>query len=258
LPGEPSVTPGPLARALLADPTTQWRTVERPNVSIHLLTGTQADTDAIAIADSVVAIRNDLLRHLEISIQTDSAAPADIFFVDGRETMQRIAGRPLMGFVQHDEPTGVFLYMRDYNTAALLRHELTHLYTFQYWGSPRAGAWLVEGVAIWQGGLCQGYSPDELAAGVLRSGAFVTLTVLAHRFRELPEDVAMPEAGSITEFLFAREGVRGIRSRWARATDGEGHPLGRDGPELEATWMTRLRRARPAVLDIPRMMSRGC
>ena len=249
---------GPLAARLLSTRSAEWRSVARPHLILHVLKGTSADMDAQAIADSVATIRRELLRRLDLSASGDSIRPAHVFFVDSREAMRQLTGRPLMGFVQSGELTGVFAYIRGYNTGALLRHELTHLYTFQYWGAPRVGAWLVEGIAVWEGGLCQGHTPDELAAGARANRGFVPLTELARRFRELPEDVAMPEAGSIAGFLLRREGIRGIRDRWIRRNEGGAHPLGRGGPAVEAAWIAHISSVRPALLDIPRMLHRGC
>jgi hypothetical protein len=249
---------GPLAARLLAARSADWHSIERPDLVIHVLKGSPADMEAQSVTDSVVAIRGDLLRQLDLHGLRDSGRPAHVFFLDSRETMQRLTERPLMGFVQAGEPTGVFVYTRGYHTGALLRHELTHLLTFQYWGTPRVDRWLVEGIAVWAGGLCQGYAPDELTAGGRARGRFASLTELGTRFRELPEDVAMPEAGSITGFLVRREGLRGIRERWTRTTDSGAHPLGPGGPALERAWLAHIDSARPAQLDIPRMLIRGC
>lgn len=256
------VTPGraqaaaadPLAAHLLSTAGVQWRSAEGPHLTVHVVAGGEAEADIQAITDTVTAIRRALLAQLGI-LRPDSTR-AHVFFVNSRDAMRHLTGRPLMGFVQRGEPTGVFIYSRLFNVAALLRHELTHLYTFQNWGSPGAGAWLVEGIAIWAGGVCQGHTPDELAAGVKARGALVPLSDLARRFRELPEEVAMPMAGSITGFLIAREGLEGVHARWTRAP--EGHPLGRDGPSLESAWIAHLDSVRAATLDVPRMLRAGC
>jgi hypothetical protein len=70
-------------------------------------------------------------------------------------TCSVLVGRPLAGFVQQDEATAFFVWTSAYR--APLRHELAHLYTFQRWGQPPAGAaatWLVEGIGAWAGGPC--------------------------------------------------------------------------------------------------------
>jgi hypothetical protein len=247
---------GPVARRLLADSAADWRTVSVPGTRLHLARGGAADRDAAAVAESVTAIRRDLLTLLSMPAAHE-AARADLFFLNSRDEMRRLAGRPLAGFIQQGEPTGVFVVTPGYRYASLLRHELAHLYTFEVWGAPRAGRWLVEGFAAWVAGSCQGHSPDELVAGAVARGALVPLTELADHFDRVAEDVAMPEAASVVGFLVRREGLDTIRRRWAEEP-GTVHPLGQNGPALEEAWLDELSRVRPATLDIPRLLVEGC
>lgn len=83
------------------------------------------------------------------------------------------------------------------------------------------------------------------------------LTELARNFDRVAEDVAMPAAGSIVGFVASTEGLDAVRRRWSDAP-GTGHPLGQDGPALEAAWLDQLSAVPPATLDIPRLMSEGC
>jgi hypothetical protein len=180
-----------------------------------------------------------------------------LFFLNSRDEMRRLAGRPLSGFIQQGEPTGVFVVTPGYRYGSLLRHELAHLYAFEAWGAPRAGRWLVEGFAAWAAGLCQGHSPDELAAGAAARRALVPLTELASSFDRVAEEVAMSQAGSIVGFFVRREGLDAVRRRW-REAPGRVHPLGRNGPALEAAWLDELTRVPPATLDVPRLLVEGC
>jgi hypothetical protein len=243
---------------MLADRAADWRTIEIPGARIHVRRGSAADTDADAIGESVTVVRRDLLGLLGGSQPHDSAPTADLFFVNSRDDTQRLMGHPVAGFVKPDEPTGVFVYAPGYRYVTLIRHELTHLYTFQLWGAPGPGPLLVEGLAGWTTGTCQGHTPDELTAGVIARGAFVPLTRLAGAFRETAEDVAMPEAGSIVGFLVRQRGVAYIRDRWKRQTPHDEHPLGPDGAAIERAWLDELARVRPATLDIPRVIKEGC
>jgi hypothetical protein len=255
---EPSTEDGgPLARRLLADSTAHWRTVSVPGARLHLTRGGAAGLDAAAAAETVTAIRRDMLMLLSSHGGHEAARAADLFFLNSREEMRRLAGRPLAGFIQQGEPTGVFVVAPGYHYASLLRHELAHLYTIELWGEPRARRWLVEGFAAWIAGSCQGHSPDELAAGALARGAVVPLTELASHFDRTPEDVAMPEAASIVGFLIRREGLETIRRRWTEEP-GALHPLGPSGPALEKEWLEELSRVRPATLDVPRLLAEGC
>jgi hypothetical protein len=48
-----------------------------------------------------------------------------------------------------------------------------------------------------------------------------------------------------------------VRRRW-REAPGTAHPLGGNGPALEAAWLAELSRVRQATLDIPRLLGEGC
>jgi hypothetical protein len=152
----------------------------------------------------------------------------------------------------------VVAYLPGYRLKTLLRHELTHLYTFLLWGDAHVGPLLSEGVAAWAAGTCQGHTPDELAAGVLARGAFVPLPELARGFRKVSEDVAMPEAGSIVGFLIRRGGLNAVRHLWQHMPAASEHPLGPDGARLEREWRESLAGVRPATLDVPRVIKEGC
>lgn len=255
--GQSTHETGAVARRLLADSAADWRTVFVPGARLHLARGGAADRDRAAVAESVTVIRRDLLALLGISAANDTARRANLFFLNSRDEMRRLAGRPLAGFIQQGEPTGVFVVAAGYRYGSLLRHELTHLYTFEAWGAPRAGRWLVEGFAVWAAGSCQGHSPDELAAGAVARRALIPLTELASNFDRVAEEVAMPQAGSIVGFLVRHQGLDAVRRRW-REAPGTGHPLGGNGPALEAAWLDELSPVRPATLDIPRLLAEGC
>jgi len=258
LPGESARGIGPLAGRMLSDRAADWLTIDVPGVYIHVRRGSAAEADGQAISGSVSAVRQELFALLRGPESSDAAIQAHFFFVDSRDDTQRLTGRPLVGFIQQGEPTGVFAYTRGYHLAPLLRHELTHLYTFEFWGVPRAGQWLVEGVGVWAAGKCQEHSPDELAAGALARGALVPLRQLATAFRDLGEDVAMPQAGSIVGFLIRQGGLAAVQDLWKRERPSTDHPLGPDGETLEKAWLDSLSGARPATLDVPRLLREGC
>lgn len=250
-PGAASVS---LAARLLADSVTRWHDTTIVGTRLHFARGSAADSQATAVAESVTVIRRELRKRLGA---TSDSQTADLFFLGTRDEMRRLSQRPLAGFVQQAEPTGVFVVSRGYHYGSLLRHELTHLYTFELWGTPRAGRWLVEGVAAWMAGTCQRHTNDALAAGVLVNDAFVSLTQLAQQFERTAEDVAMPEAGSAVGYLVQNEGLEAAKTLWQQSAP-VGHPLGERGSAFEAAWRDEVRRAKPAKLDVPRLMIEGC
>jgi hypothetical protein len=248
---------GRLAHDLLMRPG-HWKSASVTGLEIHFQKGSTAEAESTAIVDAVSRLRGQLLSLLGGASRASSLPRAHIFFVGSREEIRRLTGRPLAGFVQSDEPTAVLSYIAGYHNHFVMRHELTHLFVYQLWGTTRNDAWLTEGLAVWAGGPCQGRSPDEITAGALARGAFVPLTRLASSFRDVPEDVAMSEAGSIVGFLIDRDGIVAMRDRWQRGPARTDHPLGADGAAIEAAWLARVKRATPATLDIPRLIREGC
>jgi hypothetical protein len=258
---------GPVARRAFAASGFGWRVFELPDrgIRLYLQRGTAAEADADVVADSVKRVQAEVLMMLGEPLhtprQSNSAVPnasgvedAALFFVGSRDDMRRLAGRPLAGFVQRGEATAFFLWARGYR--APIRHELAHLYTFERWGRPAAGdaaTWLVEGIGAWVGGSCQGHSPDALAAGLLARDILPSAQQLAASFRSLPEDLALPTAGSLTKFLHSRESIAGLRKRWS-ARSSQALP---DSMTL-AAWRAHLRTVRPESLDVARVIREGC
>lgn len=106
------------------------------------------------------------------------------------------------------------------------------------------------------------HEAGNVARRLLADGAtdWRTITVpgaLSGNFDHVSEEVAMPQAGSIVGFLVRHEGLDAVRRRW-REAQGTGHPLGGNGPALEAAWLDELRDVPPATLDVPRVLDEGC
>lgn len=247
---------GPVAQKLLSQQGLVWHETDVRGARIYVIEGAKDDEEIRAIASDFASVRLEIFA--VVGTPPAGSSPADLFFLSSREEMKRLAGRPLAGFVQPGEPTGVFVAAPGYRLRTLLKHELTHLYTYQTWGSPNAGAWLIEGIAVWVAGPCQGKAVDALAAGALTDHRLAPLNELIGRFRELPEDPAFFEAGSLAGFILREEGIAGIRRRWSARDPQAGHPLGPNGDDLETQWRQLLARTEPATLDIPALIASGC
>jgi hypothetical protein len=247
---------GELAREAFGNSEFDWRVAESPQrgLRLYLQRGSDADEQWQALTGAVVNAQVRVLALLGEPLGISPDSTADLFFVGSREDMNRLAGRPFAGFVQPGERTAFFVWSSGYR--APLAHELSHLYTFSRWGAPAAGdsaAWLVEGIGAWAGGPCQGHTNRSLAAGLLARNALPSLDDLAQRFRSLPEDVAVPAAGSLVELLHEREGVAGLRRRW-QSSAKDALP----DAAVVAQWQARVKAATPAQLDVGRLMREGC
>lgn len=255
---------GPVAARVFDAAGFRWRAVDLPHrgLRLYIQRGTAADADLRALTDSVLRAQTHVLTLLAEPLVTPGPVPNDLagrvpaalFVLGSRADMERLTGRPLAGFVQPGEATAFFVWTSGFR--APLRHELAHLYSFQRWGQPVAGAaatWLVEGIGAWAGGPCLGESPDALAAGLLARGRLPSVEELSARFRDLGEEVAMPTAGSLTAFIHTREGIAGLRARW-RAGPNEMLP----DSALTAAWRTHVAGVRPGTLNIARVLQEGC
>ena len=248
------VAPGVAARELLDRPGFAWQTLDGPNARIHTPRGAAVSRDAATLADSAERARQAALAILGESDRVDEPK-LELFFVDSRDDMQRLVGRPLGGFAQPGELTAAFVAGPGYRP--FLRHELTHAYSYVRWGELRGGTWLTEGLAALAQGPCQGHTVDALAAGYLAGGRLPTVRELASDFRRIPELPGYMAAASLADFVRQREGTEGVRDRW-QGRRAENHPLGPNGAEVERAWRAHLQSTVPAALDSVRLHASGC
>src|SRR5688500_12610310 len=96
---ERPVAPGAAARELLDRRDFAWQTLDAPNARIHTPRGAAVSRDAPELADSAELARQAALAILGESERTDEPK-LELFFVDSRDDMQRLVGRPIGGFAQ--------------------------------------------------------------------------------------------------------------------------------------------------------------
>ena len=245
-----------MAREAFGNSEFDWRVAESPQrgLRLYLQRDSDADKQWQALTGAVVNAQVRVLSLLGEPLGISPDSTADLFFVGSREDMSRLVGQPFAGFVQPGERTALFVWSSGFR--APLAHELAHLYTMARWGEPTGGsasAWLVEGIGAWAGGPCQGHTNVSLAAAALARNALPSMDDLAQRFRALPEEIAVPAAGSLVELLHEREGVAGLKRRW-QSPAKDALP---DAATI-AEWQARVKAATPAQLDIARVMREGC
>lgn len=263
-PAGPLRTTGAAARELLAHPEFSWRTAMAPHARLHTHAGSRVEEILPSLADSIEAARLVALRTLgEADVPGERLM--ELFLVDTREDMRRLAGRPIGGFAQPGELTAAFVAGPGYRP--FLRHELTHALAAVRWGPMRSGNWLTEGLATFAEGPCQGHSVDALAAGYLAAGEIPPLRELADRYREFSELPANMSAASVVGFLSRERGIAAVRDLWTGTVPGvrtearagvAPHPLGVEGDSLERVWRQSLARVAPARLDSARLRRDGC
>jgi hypothetical protein len=232
------------ARHLLARGA--WPSYEAPTGHIHFRSGSHTARTTNSISHAVDSARSVVLGFLQLR----DTQPIEVFFVDSREQMQQLVGRPLGGMVQSGERTALLVYNESYTP--FLVHELTHLYTHHHWGQPRAGRWLSEGLAALVSGDCQGFSIDAVVKGLHERGQLRTWQELMRDFEKIDELSANPQAASMVGFIHSRGGMAAVRAAWLAES-------WQPDPGFEAAWLARVK-AEPAgaLLDVPRLRDHGC
>lgn len=248
---------GQTARALISDRRFGWRVLETNHTRIHAPARSFAFDRARLLGDSIETARAAALATL--GEKEERGEPKiEIFLLDSREEMRRIAGRPIAGFAQPGELTAVFVAGEGYKPA--FRHELNHAYAFVRWGELRGGTWLAEGIATLAAQPCQGHSVDEIAAGYLSQGKLPTVAAMRADFRGISELEGYTTAASLLDFIRRRYGISTVRAVW-QGNPADSITLDLDKPgggNIEREWRSALREVTPATLDSSRLFREGC
>jgi hypothetical protein len=221
-----------------------------------------ANSRAATIVDSVGP-------HVERAIADDLAWLGEtftgprltLFVVGTRAQMKSIIGETYGGFPVFDEHAAFFVGSD--SAAPALRHELMHLFTWQFWGTP-ASNWLSEGIPMLMMPRCGGAYATTMAAELDREGKFIPLETLWHNFQAKGEVGTMyyAEAASLIAYIDKRWGRAKLRAFWPiGAYKNIQTRLGVDVPTLERDWRASLKLENPkatwkaSFADITR---RGC
>ena len=233
-----------LARQLLTRSEYQWQTHQTAAAHLHFQPNSYAAKSTAHLTSAVDSARAEVLAFLN---EKDVGPASELFFVDSREQMQQLIGRPIAGMVQSGEKTAIFVYNEQYKP--FLAHELTHLYSHYNWGRPGHGRWLSEGLAMLVTGPCQGHTVNELAAGLKHGNELLKWTDLQDRFEEVPEVVANIQAASMADMIMQRGGKPALQSAW-RADSSFA--------SLEKEWLAALDTTSQAHLDVEKLKREGC
>ena len=244
-----------MARALLARNVFDWRVRETAHARLHVPKSSKVIGRAAELADSVERARASALIALG-EPEVPGEPKLEVFLVDTRDYMARIAGRPIGGFAQPGELTAVLVAGPGYNP--LLRHELTHAIAAVRWGELRAGVWLTEGLAALAQGECQGHTVDALAAGYLARGSLPSIESMVNDFRSIPELPGYLAAASLADFIRRRYGVPEIRRLWQGQSPDSIRSDLQSGGKLESEWRSVLSNVPPATFDSARLYREGC
>jgi hypothetical protein len=102
---------------------------------------------------------------------------------------------------------------------ALTRHEVVHVVSQRAWGpaAPSSGAWLIEGLATFADGQCQGTTIAVVGRDILQMQPTLTAEELMSRFNEMwktDRGRAYVLAGTFVGSLWESRGRDGVRRLW--------------------------------------------
>jgi hypothetical protein len=182
-----------------------------------------------------------------------------VFYLESREEMKRINGRPVSGFATWSA-SAVFVVLNP-EWRSFEAHEITHVFTMGMWGSPSTSSrWMIEGIAICSDGWCREYSVDEIAYHLLRSGQLPPLQDLFADFAELGEIRAGVYAASVIGYIRESYGIEVVQDLWLEGNEQLPELLRADLKQIEASWKLYLksRVSDQIEVDMEKIDEQGC
>jgi hypothetical protein len=245
-----------LVTRALEDSSFTWLSSESSDVRIYYQPGSFAERHRAMLLRSVTGALEEALECLE---EPEYDRLLRVFYVESRQEMERLVGRPVTGFANW-EASGVFLVFNP-EWRSFEKHEITHVLTMELWGAPDPGSrWMVEGLPIYCDGWCREYSVDEIAFQLLSDGDLPPIEELFENYAALGEIRAGFYSASVIGFIRRTHGAKALRALWL---DGHGdlrESIGTDADQLEASWKRYLKSSVDAnvKVDLETVSRLGC
>jgi hypothetical protein len=142
----------------------------------------------------------------------------------------------------------VIILVANDSVRALTRHEVMHVVAGRAWGpsAPSSGVWLIEGLATFADGRCQGTTIAAVGRDILKLEPTLSAEALMSRFEDMwktDRGRAYVLAGTFVGSLWESRGRDGVRRLW-QGSDTLKHssfPGSRD--DLTTEWRAHVRRA---------------
>ncbi|MDF1502923.1 hypothetical protein PYV61_08225, partial [Roseisolibacter sp. H3M3-2] len=227
----------PFVKRVLGAPGTEWVRHAAPGMHVHAPAGSRAADVLPSLAAQAGAARVELRRLLAMEAAEDTAH-LELLAVDAREQMRPFTGGTPGGWAE--PAASAVLFVTNDSARAPLRHELTHVLSWQRWGTPRS-QWISEGLAMHAVGRCGGRALHAMAASLAAEGRLAPLADLPRRFHVEGESGAAMyvQAGSVVRHVAETGGVPALRALWSRG-------LGADLAAVDRAWRARVGQERVA------------
>lgn len=147
------------------------------------------------------------------------APPVAVFVTASRTRFSSVIPPHVKGLTMRMQTGEDFVILvHNDSVRAYSRHEVMHLVSFRAWGFPGPSAtWLVEGVATFADGRCQGTTINAVARDILSQANAPTMQDVTHKFFDLMLDDrarAYVLAGTLTGYLWETRGVGAVKALW--------------------------------------------
>jgi hypothetical protein len=168
--------------------------------------------------------------------------PWSVFFVGSDRQLQLLVGWKGRGWASGQER--VVVVVTNDTLPPQLRHELSHVLTFQAWGRPaEPSAWLTEGIATTTESSCAGHEIRAVSKRLLIAGVLPPIQTVTKQFRSLPLGIAYVAAGSFMEYLEYRVAPDIAPRLWRAGSDSLPALTRLTWKQLEDGWHEYLRKA---------------
>jgi hypothetical protein len=167
----------------LDDSTFTWLSSSSNGIRIFYQKDSFAEKHRMMLLSSIKTTVDEVLEFLE---EPAYEQLLNVFYLESRDEMKRIVGRPHSGF-SNRTPNGIFLVLNP-EWRSFEKHEFTHVVTMGIWGPPDVTSrWMIEGIAICCEGWCREYNVDEVAFYLLSNNQLPPLQELFDAFANLGE-----------------------------------------------------------------------
>lgn len=241
------------SQALLFDSGIHWRSLAAPGVRLHA----QRHAPAEAALDRLREEAQHAIATVLALLEESEPPPLDLFYVDSRDTMERLVGARPKALSVPQARYAMFVF--NAGVEAHHRHEIAHVLAAHFWGpAARPAHWINEGLAHFAAGACDGIPLDPLASALQREERVPALDELVFGFGTEPPLEAGVLAGSFVGFLTRRFGLGRVRALWRHGVDRFEALFGLTLAEAEAAWRRELTSVPAADRDLARLRGSGC
>lgn len=240
----------------LNDSTFTWFVTASNGIKIYYQKDSFAERHRMMLLRSVATAVDEVLEFLE---ESEYDTLLNVFYVESRDEMKRIVGRPVTGF-SNWTANAIFIVLNP-EWRSFEKHEFTHVVTMGRWGSPHVTSrWMIEGISIYSDGWCREYTVDEVAFHLLTNNQIPPLQEFLNDYSSLGEIRAGFYAASLIGFIYNTYGVQTLRNLWLNGFEDFSELLDGDVNHIYNSWSNHLKRnvRSDTEVDLDTINKLGC